>query len=68
MYNTILLFVINIYTETHIWQGCISSSGEYRPTEHEIMGLIPELHEYSMMGVKKSVKEDTYTVLPCKNG
>ena len=32
------------------------------------MGLIPELDEYSMMGVKKSVEEDTNTVLPCKNG
>ena len=26
-----------------------------------MVGLIPELDEYSMTGVKKSVEEDTYT-------
>ena len=56
-YSLSLLF----NTETHFRQGCINSSGEYRPTVQEIMGLIPELDEYSMIGVKKSVEEDTYT-------
>lgn len=67
MYNTIIFYSLSLILILKPISDRVALA-HHRPTEHEIMGLIPELDEYSMMGVKKSVEEDTHTVLPCKNG